>query len=47
MHDDNSQRVFIPCIFVFELLHLITRPYNGGLSSDQKEKSALGVESTR
>lgn len=44
MNDDNSKRVFIPFIYVYGPLNLITQLYNGGLSSAKKEELILGVE---
>lgn len=44
MNDDNSKCVFIPFIYVYEPLNLITQVYNRSLSSAQKEELTLGVE---
>lgn len=44
MNDDNSKSVFIPFIYVYEPLNLITQLYNRSLSSAQKEEPTLGVE---
>lgn len=45
MNDDNNNSVFIPFIYVYEPLNLITQLYNRSLSSDQKEELTLSVES--
>lgn len=45
MNDDNSRSVFIPFIYVYEPLNLITPLHNKGFSSDLKEKLTSDAES--